>query len=472
MPNNPIPILTIAGSDSGGGAGIQEDLKVFTLLGAYGLSVITALTAQNTQGVQGVLATPPEFVAQQLDAVLSDIRPQAIKIGMLANKDIIVAVAEALKRHAFTGILVIDPVMVAKGGHALLEREAVSALIQHLFPLADVITPNVEEASALLEQPIRTQQEAREAALRLKGLLKDAPSPAYRSPLKMVVLKGGHLPEETATDFLCCCNGKLKEYSRPRQNTKNTHGTGCTFSAALTTYLAQGTSVEEAVYSAKLFTEKAICASFPLGAGIGPTNPLYLLDNLKARYEVLEALEQAWRFLQGFECRNMIPEIQTNLGYALPWPEPSWPEGSRDVAAFPGRIVAFERGVARLSSPRFGASSHVARIILTVMHFDRTQRSAMAIRYRPEFLENAKRLNYSMAEFSRLNEPEESKAKEGSSLIWGVKEAINSKGSVPDLIYDLGDVGKEPVIRVLGKDPMSVVKKALRIAGLLLKDHE
>lgn len=468
----PIPILTIAGSDSGGGAGVQQDLKVFTLLGAYGCSVITALTAQNTLGVHDVFTASPEFVAAQLNAVLSDIRPHAIKTGMLANAEIIKAVADALKRHVFNGILVIDPVMVAKGGHALLEREAVSAMIEHLFPLADVITPNVEEASAILDQPIRNRQEARDTALRLKGMLKDAVSPAYRSPLKMVVLKGGHLPEDDAVDLLCCYNGKLEEYSMPRLNIKNTHGTGCTFSAALTTYLAQGKPIQEAVYLAKHFTRKAIAASFPLGKGIGPTNPIYLLDNLHAKYEVLEALEQAWRFLQAFECRELIPEIQTNLGYALPWPELSWPEGRMDVAAFPGRIVGLERGVARLSSPRFGASSHVARIILTVMRFDMAKRSAMAIRYRPDFLETARHLGYSIAEFSRLNEPEDSKNREGSSLIWGVTEAIRTTGSVPDLIYDLGDVGKEPVIRVLGNHPMDVIKKALRIGGFILKDND
>lgn len=472
MTHNPIPILTIAGSDSGGGAGVQEDLKVFTLLGAYGSSVITALTAQNTLGVHGVLPTPPEFVAEQLDAVLSDIKPQAIKTGMLTNAETIEVVANTLRRHAFKGILVIDPVMVAKGGHQLLAKEAISAMIQHLFPLADVITPNVEEASALLNQPIRNKQEAMDAALRLKGMLKDAASPAYRSPMKMVVLKGGHLSEEKATDLLCCCNGKLKEYSMPRHNSKNTHGTGCTFSAALTAYLAQNKSIQDAVYLAKLFTNKAIFASFDLGAGIGPTNPLYLLQNLTARHQVLEDLEKAWRFLQGFECHDLIPEIQTNLGYALPWPELSWPQGALDVAAFPGRIVAYENGVARISSPRFGASSHIARIILTVMHFDRTKRSAMAVRYRPEFLQTAQRFNYNIAEFSRLQEPEESKNREGSSLIWGVTEAIHSKGFVPDLIYDLGDVGKEPVIRVLGEDPIQVVKKALRIGGFLLKDND
>lgn len=472
MNNSPIPILTIAGSDSGGGAGIQEDLKVFTLLGAYGASVITALTAQNTLGVHGVLPIPPEFVKAQLDAVLSDIRPQAIKLGMLAKAEIIEVVANALKRHAFNGILVIDPVMVAKGGHSLLASEAVSAMIQHLFPLADVITPNVEEASALLNQPIRNKQEAIDAALRLKGMLKDAASPAYRSPLKMVVLKGGHLSGEEAIDLLCCYNGKMQEYSLPRQHSKNTHGTGCTFSAALTTYLAQGKPVQEAVYSAKVLTNKAIFASFDLGAGIGPTNPLYLLQNIQARYQVLEELEKAWRFLQGFECRDIVPEIQTNLGYAIPYPELSWPQGAMDVAAFPGRIVGYEKGVARISPPRFGASSHVARIILTAMHFDGTQRSAMAVRYRPEFLQNAQRFDYKIAQFSRTNEPEESRNREGSSLIWGVTEAVRSIGLVPDLIYDLGDVGKEPVIRVLGKDPMEVVKKALRIGGLLLKDND
>ena len=222
-------ILTIAGSDSAGGAGIQADLKAITLLGGYGMSVLTALTAQNTLGVQAIHEVPADFVGKQIDAVLTDIGADAIKTGMLANAEIIEIVAGKIRQYRMRKV-VVDPVMVAKGGAPLLQKEAEEALIDRLIPLALVATPNLHEAAVLTGLKVRSIEEMKEAARRI-----------HEMGAKYVVVKGGHLQGD-AVDILY--NGKTcEEIKAPRIETKNTHGTGCTFASALATLIAQGEPV-------------------------------------------------------------------------------------------------------------------------------------------------------------------------------------------------------------------------------------
>ena len=227
-------ILTVAGSDSGGGAGIQADLKAITVLGGYGMSVITALTAQNTIGVQGVHAVPVEFIARQLDSVLSDIGADAAKTGMLATPEIVETVAAGLKRYNID-LLVVDPVMVAKSGDSLLSEDARETLKTALLPLATVVTPNLPEAEVLCGRSVKTQDEMQEVAMRIHDL-----GPRY------VLIKGGHMAGRPV-DLLY--DGKdFQKYDAPRLNQRNTHGTGCTFSAALATLLAEGLPIAEVYY--------------------------------------------------------------------------------------------------------------------------------------------------------------------------------------------------------------------------------
>jgi hydroxymethylpyrimidine/phosphomethylpyrimidine kinase len=250
--------LTIAGSDSGGGAGIQADLKTFTMLGVYGASVLTSITAQNTLGVQGIHDLPPEFVALQIDSVMSDIGANACKTGMLSNAGIVAAVADGIRRHGVRN-LVVDPVMVAKGGERLLRPDAEEALIERLLPLALIVTPNIPEAEVLWGRPIESDEDARDAAQAIAGL----------GP-RIVVVKGGHRAGD-AVDLLFDGSG-FEELSAPRVDTRNTHGTGCTFSAAIAAQLAKGDDVASAVRAAKAAVTAAIRASLDLGAGHGPTN--------------------------------------------------------------------------------------------------------------------------------------------------------------------------------------------------------
>ncbi|HEV8457790.1 MAG TPA: bifunctional hydroxymethylpyrimidine kinase/phosphomethylpyrimidine kinase [Methylomirabilota bacterium] len=247
--------LTIAGSDSGGGAGIQADLKTFSAFRVFGMSVITAVTAQNSLGVQGVESLPPAFVAQQLRSVLSDFGADAAKCGMLATAPIIEAVAATLAEHPIEK-LVVDPVMVAKSGDALLRPDAVRSLIERILPLALVVTPNLPEAEALAGIPVSDRTEMEEAARRIHAL-----GPRY------VLVKGGHLKGD-AVDVLW--NGReLRAFSAPRVDSPNTHGTGCTFSAAIAAGLARGQAIPDAIREAKAYVTKAIAEGFQGGRGVG-----------------------------------------------------------------------------------------------------------------------------------------------------------------------------------------------------------
>jgi hydroxymethylpyrimidine/phosphomethylpyrimidine kinase len=257
--------LTIAGSDSGGGAGIQADLKTFAALGVHGASVITALTAQNTVTVTAIHDVPARFIREQIDAVVSDLHPAAVKTGMLSTPETIAWVAEAILRLEIPN-LVVDPVMVAKGGARLLRQDAVSAMRAELLPLATVITPNLPEATVLLGRPVVTLADRRDAARELHAL----------GP-KAVVVKGGHA-EGDATDVLFD-GDQMIELAGPRIDTRNTHGSGCTFSAAIAAGLARGLGVVEAVREAKHFITEAIRAGLEIGEGHGPVNPMWALLN-------------------------------------------------------------------------------------------------------------------------------------------------------------------------------------------------
>ncbi|WP_124726859.1 bifunctional hydroxymethylpyrimidine kinase/phosphomethylpyrimidine kinase [Staphylospora marina] len=251
--------LTIAGSDSGGGAGIQADLKTFQELEAFGMSAITAITAQNTLGVQGVWPLPVEAVVRQIDSVAEDLSPDAVKTGMLFSAEIIDAVAERIRGYGWKQ-LVVDPVMVAKGGAPLLHPDAVQAVIRSLIPLAAVVTPNIPEAEVLTGMTIRSLDDRKEAAKRIVSF-----------GAKAVVVKGGHGEEETVIDLLY--DGSVfVEFHHPRVNTRHTHGTGCTFAAAVTAGLARGSNLTDAVDLAESYIRSAIEDELGIGGGHGPTN--------------------------------------------------------------------------------------------------------------------------------------------------------------------------------------------------------
>jgi hydroxymethylpyrimidine/phosphomethylpyrimidine kinase len=251
--------LTIAGSDSGGGAGIQADLKTFQELGAYGMSAITAVTAQNTLGVHGVYPVSIEGIVQQIDAIGEDLGTDALKTGMLFSDEVIEAVSERIHHYGWENI-VVDPVMIAKGGAKLLQDEAIRALKEKLLPLTSVITPNIPEAEVLTEMKISSLDDRRKAAKQLMGM-----------GAKAVVIKGGHADDKEVID-LFFDGTTCEELMSPRIETLHTHGTGCTFSAAITAQLANGMTMRDAVLTAKEFIRAAIEDGLGIGGGHGPTN--------------------------------------------------------------------------------------------------------------------------------------------------------------------------------------------------------
>ena len=262
--------LTIAGSDSGGGAGIQADLKTFQAHGVFGMSVVTALTAQNSREVSGVHDVPAAFVTAQLDTVAADFPVGAVKTGMLASPDVVVAVAEGLARLQLMPV-VVDPVMVSKGGHPLLPDDAVETVASRLIPLADVVTPNAHEAARLTGLEVRTLEDARRAAREILAL----------GP-KAVLVKGGHLDDESdAVDLLLTQSGETL-YRQDRIDTPNTHGTGCTYASAIAANLARGLALEDAVARARRYLQQAIRHGLALGGGHGPTSHFWFLDGTEA----------------------------------------------------------------------------------------------------------------------------------------------------------------------------------------------
>jgi len=261
--------LTIAGSDSSGGAGIQADLKTFTALGVYGASVLTALTAQNTTGVSGVHAVPSAFITAQIDAVMSDLAVGAIKTGMLATRDTVETVAQALRRFSIP--VVVDPVMVATSGDVLLAEDAIEAVRRKLLPLAEVLTPNIPEAARLLGANAATNEQ--EMARQGNALLECGP--------KSVLMKGGHGTSGEAVDLLIE-PGRVTRLAKPRIATDNTHGTGCTLAAAIAALRAKGQPMQEAVTSAKDFVWEALRSgqTYSVGRGHGPVDHLFAIRRM------------------------------------------------------------------------------------------------------------------------------------------------------------------------------------------------
>jgi len=435
-------VLTIAGTDSGGGAGIPADLKTFASIGAHGTCAITSVTSQNTTGVLGAYDLPPHVVKDQVDAVCTDMDVRWAKSGMLSSPEIVSVVAECTKKYDLQ--LVVDPVMAAEAGGDLLTKNALSVMRDELLPLCTVVTPNTNEASALSGIPIKDRNDAKRAAKAIAEI-----------GVPTVIVTGGHLDAsdvayESENDTFTVIPGEFIK--------GGTHGSGCTYSAALTAYLAHGHSVVESAGYAKRFVEHAIRESVPIGTGVAPVNQVSHIRMNAARYEVLDETRRAVEVLTGHgSFAKLIPEVGCNIAMAAPYAS-----GVQDVAAVSGRIARLKGKAVNVGCVEFGASSHVARIVLAAMQFDNNIRASVNIRYSTDVLEVCKNMDLTISSFDRANEPEKT-----STMDWGVTHAIKKYGSVPDIIHDAGGVGKEPMVRVLGESALDVAKIAVRIAKVM-----
>lgn len=433
--------LSIAGSDSGAGAGIQADLKMFSALDVYGCTAITAITAQNTKQVAEIFEISPSMVEQQIRSVMTDMRPNAIKIGMVYSSPIIDAVYRSVKKTSKIPI-VLDPILAAGTGAKLLRTEAYKSFVSKLIPLSTLITPNRMEAEKLADIVIKTENDAIEAASKINEL-----------GAENVIVKGGRFGSAHVTDLLLDSKGNIMKFTNPRLKIKEIHGSGCNFSSAITAYLAKGMALAEACKMANEYVHTAIRNAVKIGRGLPIANPLSVIYRDANRYYTLEELQQAAEqvsMLDGFY--KLIPETQTNFAYAL-----FNAVDVSDVAAVRGRIIKIENTAAPASYIKFGASSHVASAVIAYMSVNPDFRSAINIRFDERIVDVCKSL-FSVASYDRTKEPKKIKRKEGSTVAWGILAAL-SKNPLADVIYHTGDIGKEPMISLFGRNPTEVVNK-------------
>lgn len=430
-------VLAIGGSDSGGGAGIQADIKTFSSLGVHGTSVITAVTAQNTRGVVDVFGMTPEQVSCQLDAVLGDFRIGWAKTGMLHSASIVRAVAERLRKSEVS--LVLDPVMEAEAGGILLGRSSLDALRDELLPLASVVTPNIYEAEALTGIRVADMTSAEEAGRAILDM-----------GARAVIITGGHLD---CTDLLVG-DDEVHCIAGPRSEGGN-HGVGCTYSASLTAFLSIGKSIQDAAALAKSFAQASVASSVNVGHGVPPVDQAALIRQDADRFRVVSNLELAVSMLLNEPAiLEMIPEVGMNIGMAA-----QDASSSMDVAAVEGRLVRAGSRIHRSGCIRFGISRHIARVILAAMRFDPGVRASMNMMLAEPALTSAESMGLEIGSFDRRDEPTGEK-----TMSWGISWAILERGSVPDLIWDGGGHGKEPMIRLLGTDAVAVASMAIKIA--------
>lgn len=433
-------LLIIAGSDPSAGAGVQADLKTASAIGVYGLTVITAVTSQNTKGVQKIHFVPKEHIISQLHSIAADISFDAVKVGMLGNAAAADAVYDFIKKAGKP--VVLDPVMFAQSGGKLSPKD----IFEKLFKVCELVTPNAAEAEAL-------------SGIRIKSLagMEDAAKKLAKKAARVLV-KGGD------TDIDCdvyAYKSKIEKMPIRRIATKNTHGTGCSLATAIASYYLITGDFHESVHKGREFIRKAILGGVPLGGKFGTINQFAHTEIQKMRYYAPKFLHEAYLLMKGKGVGRLIPEVQSNLVYILPYAE-----NYKDVAGFPGRIIRAGDDIHAAFYPELGGSRHVGSVALAANRYFPEIKSAMAIRYSPELVLKMKKAGFKTAGFDRKKEPKNIREKEGSSLDWGVTEACKHARAALDAVYDEGDIGKEPVIRIFGTDPFDVAEKVLKIAAM------
>jgi len=417
---------------------MQADLKAFAALGIHGASVVTCITSQNTLGVRDIYPLPVSFIENQLETVLADLQIGAAKTGMLYSGKIAETVIKRLSGEAFP--IVVDPVMVAGAGDSLSSNDLAGVISNKLIPAATIITPNRAEAESLVGFHIHSLEDMKKACERLSEMGAGA-----------VLLKGGHFEGGVAADILYL-EGEFTTFKSPRIEAVG-HGGGCTLSAYITALLAKGLNIEKAVGEAKKYIWQAFSTGYRPGKGVDVVRSIAPLEIEAQKYTVLSSLRMAITELESILTHEWVPEVGINFVYALPSAT-----GISEVCGLEGRIIRVGPGIQHLGCVDFGVSQHVATIVLTAMNFDRNVRAALNLRFSDENLKALMKSGLSVGNFNRADEPRTKRTME-----WGTEEAILKIGKVPDAIYDRGGLGKEPMIRILGKDPEDVVRKVRSI---------
>lgn len=446
-------ILTIAGSDSGGGAGIQADLKTIAMLGGYGASVITALTAQNTKMVTGIHAPSAKFVVQQLRTVLDDIAVDAAKTGMLFSAPIIKAIAPILSKKKFK--LVVDPVCVSTSGAKLLKDDAVKAMAKMIFPYADLLTPNIPEAEFFTRVKINDREDVFKAA---RLLLKLGP--------KAVLIKGGHTDSVAVTDWYVEKGAEPIPYMQQRVKTDCTHGTGCTLSAAIATGLGQGLDMGAAIMRAQEYLNLGLRAGYRLGEGGGPPNHSAPWTKEQARSGVLSDLDFVGRRLCAMTgLRELLPRVRTNAVIALPYAD-----NLMEVVGFSGGMVGTRRGdLVAVGFPEFGASVYAASVLLAVQRLRPDLTCGVTIGVKPGVKQALEQAGMEIAWIDRDAKPDYVKEEDGGIEAWGAFESVKNAKN-PEMLCGIGDpggVGREPLVRLLAEDVSSLMAMVSRLVEIM-----
>ncbi|MFB6282299.1 MAG: bifunctional hydroxymethylpyrimidine kinase/phosphomethylpyrimidine kinase [Haloferacaceae archaeon] len=444
-PVRPPVALTVAGSDSGGGAGIQADLKTMEAHGAFGTSVLTAVTAQNTRGVEDTHVLPPDQVRAQYRAVIEDFDVGAVKTGMLATRELIETVVDLFADY--DGPVVVDPVMVAASGDRLLTEEA-EAAYDDLIADAALVTPNADEAEVLTGRTLSDPADARAAGEDLVDLGADA-----------ALMKGGHLGGDVVVDTLVTPGG-VERFEHPRVDTDATHGSGDTLASAIAARLAAGASLRDAVAEGTAFMERAVRYGIDVGGGPGSVHHHVALREEAARHPTIEAVEDLLGAFVDRDVGPLVPEVGTNVVGATPYAE-----RVEEVAAVEGRVARTMDGVAATRGVRMGASSHIARFLLAARERDPSLRFAANVRF-DDAVEAALAdadLGGPAVAFDRADEPDDA----AGTMDWSAGAAFAAAEGTPAAVYDRGDVGKEPMVRLLAPDADALRRRTFALLDAL-----
>lgn len=447
-PYRPPVALTVAGSDSGGGAGIQADVKSMEAAGAFATSVLTAVTAQNTRGVSRSHVLPLEDIDAQFTAVLDDFAVKSLKTGMLATADVIELVTEHVE--ALEIPIVVDPVMVAASGDRLLDQEAESAY-EPLIAASTVVTPNADEASVLTDEGVMDRSNARRAGEQLVAMGADA-----------ALVKGGHLEGDAVTDVLVRSDQSI-DYEHPRVATRATHGSGCTLASTIAARLAHGDPLEAAIARALSVMERAVRYPIDVGKGPGSVHHLAALRDAAAKPETMASVRTIVDGLVERDVSALVPEVGMNVVGATPFAETV-----EDTAAVEGRITRTASGIRPNAGIAMGASSHVARFLLAVREYDPAVRFAINCRLDGAVEQALSELDWTLTTYDRDEEPADVRARDGATMAWAARMALTELDETPAAVLDHGAHGKEPIVKLLARDRHTLLERTLALHDRLV----
>lgn len=433
-------ILTIAGYDPTSGAGITRDTDTFFSFGCHGISVPACTVVQGPKGVTDVFPTPQDQFSRMLGMINDELRVDGVKVGVVYDQWYIDEISRFLGEKR--GIpIVVDPVFASKNKRELITEAGIRRLVGSVFPVVSIITPNIEEASILIGEKICSVQDMKAAA----KVLVD-------SGINAVIIKGGHLKGEPADIFY---DGKeFVEWKKKRMD-RVIHGTGCSFSSSVLSYLVAGYPMKESFLAAQGHMDRLLREGYRIDAdGYYYVSSGIMNSKAAQRLEALNDLQVAAKRLSKLNCVEFVPEVQMNMGYAV-----ADAKGIEDVAAFPARIGRRSDSIYFREDPEFGASSHVARLILTYIRYYPHMRACVNIRYDEAILSKAKEHDMHVVFFDRKKEPSKVRGAEGKSLDYLVDIILRRVTAPPDIIYDKGDIGKEPIIRLFARNPLELIKK-------------